>query len=122
MRTALDLEAYLDKLHKTYAPAEGKEGTYIVRVGTDLPSIGVRVAAPLVVFRAELKTDKTGEAFYKELLSFNASRLMHSSFGLEGTTVILSSALAIDNLDLNELEGTLDELELAIAEFSGQLR
>ena len=49
------------------------------------------------------------------LLEYNATDLMHVSYGIEGETVVLSAALALENLDLNELEATLSDVDLALA-------
>ncbi len=40
---------------------------------------------------------------------------MHASYGLEGGTVVLSAALELENLDMNELEAILSDIDLALA-------
>jgi hypothetical protein len=52
---------------------------------------------------------------FKRLLEYNASDLMHASYGIEGSTVVLAAALALDNLDPNELDATLSDIDLALA-------
>ncbi|MEL7119809.1 MAG: YbjN domain-containing protein [Bacteroidota bacterium] len=64
-------------------------------------------------------TDKP--EMYKQLLEKNRD-IIHGAFAItdEGT-VIFRDTLQLDNLDLNELEGSLESLELLLAEYAGQL-
>jgi hypothetical protein len=41
---------------------------------------------------------------------------VHTSFGLEDDRIVLCNALELENLDFNELEATLDELDLTLAQ------
>ena len=41
---------------------------------------------------------------------------MHASYGLEDKHVVLSSALELENLDFNEIQATLDEIDVALAQ------
>lgn len=58
---------------------------------------------------------------YKELLHQNRE-LVHGAFALtsEGY-VIFRDTLQLENLDLNELEGTLNALELMLSEYGNRL-
>jgi hypothetical protein len=40
---------------------------------------------------------------------------MHASYGIEAGTVVLSAALELENLDMNELEAILSDIDLALA-------
>ncbi|MCK5074817.1 MAG: YbjN domain-containing protein [Calditrichia bacterium] len=68
----------------------------------------------------EIKEDST--AFYKRLLQMNRE-LVHGAFALdeEGKRLFFRDTLQLENLDLNELEGTLQSLSLAMAEFGAEL-
>ena len=46
----------------------------------------------------------------------NARSLVHTSFGLEESRIVLVSALELENLDYNELEATLDEIDVTLAQ------
>ncbi len=136
MRTAKDVEAYLEKLNRPMSPVEGNPGTFLIHGAGGMPAIAVRVDAPLVVFRVYVGNLAEGapgslrkgsaEApragandharLFRKLLELNARALVHSSYGLEGDRVVLSSALELENLDFNEVEATLDEMDLALAE------
>ena len=41
---------------------------------------------------------------------------MHASYGLDDGRIVLSSALELENLDFNELQATLDEIDIALAQ------
>ena len=53
--------------------------------------------------------------FYRQLLEYNATDLMHISYGIANGNVVLTAALELENLDLNELEATLSDVDLALA-------
>ena len=61
-------------------------------------------------------------AVYRRLLQMNRS-LVFGSFVLneEGDTLLYRNTLALDNLDLNELESTINALSLGLAENSDEL-
>jgi len=40
---------------------------------------------------------------------------VHAAYGIEGSKIVLSAALALQNLDLNELEAVLADLDMALA-------
>ncbi len=65
--------------------------------------------------------EKPGDLF-KRLLQMNR-QLVHGAFVLdeEAKRVIFRDTLQLGNLDLNELEGSIDALSLALAEFGGEL-
>ena len=59
---------------------------------------------------------------FKRLLQMNRE-IIHGAFALDetGTKVIFRDTLQLENLDLNELQGTLDSLMLLLCEFSSEL-
>ena len=118
MRTLRDVEAYLGRLNRRFSAVEGQEGTFLIHSSDRMPPIALRVDPPLVVFRVHIgdapKTDHL--ALYRKLLELNASAIVHSSFGLEGDRIVLCSALELENLDFNELEATLDELDMTLVQ------
>ena len=65
--------------------------------------------------------EKTGD-FYKRLLQMNRS-MVHGAFVLdeEAEYVFFRDTLQLENLDLNELEGTIQALSLALAENGAEL-
>jgi Tir chaperone family protein CesT len=84
-----------------------------------MPPIAVRVDPPLVVIRVHIGDIDRGsnqEALYRKLLELNARQLVHASYGIDDGHLVLSSALELENLDFNELQATLDEIDLVLAQ------
>jgi hypothetical protein len=118
MRTVKDVEAYLERLHRRYRAVDGQSGTFLVESSDNTPPVAVRVDPPLVVVRVHLGDVKNASdppALFRRLLELNARQLVHSSYGLEESQIVLSSALELENLDFNELQATLDEIDVALA-------
>jgi hypothetical protein len=117
MRTASDVEAYLVLMSRRFRAVEDQPGTFLVESGNT--PVAVRVDPPLVVVRVHMG-DAEGVAdpvtFYRKLLELNAKELVHASYGIDDGRVVLSSALELENLDFNELQATMDEIDLALAQ------
>ena len=65
---------------------------------------------------------KQPEKMFQRLLQMNRT-LVHGAFVLdeECTVVLFRDTLRIENLDLNELEGSIEALSLALAENANEL-
>jgi len=113
-RTAEDVENYLLQLDRRYV---NDGGTYFVE-GTGA-TIAMRVSPPIIAFRVVIgsvpKEEPQKTRFFRQLLEYNATDLMHISYGVDDETVVLSGALELENLDLNELEAVLSDIDLALA-------
>jgi hypothetical protein len=122
-RTHEDVENYLIKLGRKY---EAQGHTYLIHVGPDLPMIAARVAPPIVAVNVSIGPTPKDESkqlrLFRRLLQLNATDLMHASYGLEDGHIILSAALALENLDDNELEATLSDIDLALVRHTSELR
>jgi hypothetical protein len=119
MRTADDVEAYLLRLKRRFRAVEDQAGTFVVDTGEGMPPVAVRVDPPLVVVRThigDLKANADPTPLFRKLLELNAQQLVHASYGLEQDHIVLSNALELENLDFNELQATLDEIDVALAE------
>jgi len=66
--------------------------------------------------------DNAGVAFFKRLLQMNAT-LVHGAFLLDDDArhVFFRDTLQLENLDRNELEGSIRSLALAMAEHGDEL-
>jgi hypothetical protein len=125
-RTAEDVENYLLQLDRRF---ENDRGTYLFQsAGT---TVAVRVSPPIVAFRVIIGPvpgdDASKLMLFHKLLEFNASDLMHVSYGVEDVDgrdgqVVLSGALELENLDMNELEAMLSDIDLALARHVPVLR
>jgi hypothetical protein len=125
MRTEKDVEAYLSRLNRRYRTVDGQAATFLVESSSDTPPVAVRVNPPLVVVRVHIGdvanvTDPA--SLFRQLLELNAKQLVHTSYGLDEGRVVLSSALELENLDFNELQATLDEIDMALAQSPSSLR
>ena len=113
-RTAEDVENYLLQLDRRF---DNDGGTFIVHAaGTP---VAIRVAGPIVALRVTIgplpaDLDKQRKVL-RRLLEFNATDLMHVSYGLDGDNIVIGAALELENLDLNELEAALSDVDLALA-------
>ena len=79
--------------------------------------------SPLIIFEQlvfQLK-NYSQETFLK-LLQMNR-KLVHGAFAVDedGKNVLFRDTLELENLDLNEIKGTIDALSLAMAEFGADL-
>ncbi|MET0790126.1 MAG: CesT family type III secretion system chaperone [Polyangiaceae bacterium] len=112
-----DLEGYLSRLERRFERAE--DGTYLLSMGADRPLVALRVAAPVLVAQVDIgqapPDDATAAPLFRKLLVLNATALVHAAYGIEGSTIVLSAALELKNLDLNELEAVLADLDMALA-------
>lgn len=76
--------------------------------------------APILIFEQfifELKKDEP--AVLKKLMQWNRE-VVHGAFVLDdsGKKVLFRDTLQLENLDLNELEASIDSLSFAMAEYS----
>ena len=76
----------------------------------------------LILEQVIISMPQDSSDFCKRLLQINRT-LVHGAFVLdeEGTTLLFRDTLQIENLDRNELEGSIDALSLALAEYAGEL-
>ena len=79
--------------------------------------------APILILEQVIMLmPKDSSDFCKRLLQINRT-LVHGAFVLdeEGTTLLFRDTLQLENLDRNELEGSIDALSLALAEYGSEL-
>ena len=105
---------------------EDKEGEVFVveSVEDGINNLIIGVADPIVIIEQylfDLKHDSDG-AICKQLLQKNRD-IVHGAFVLDetGKKVIFRDTLQIENLDLNEIEGSLTSLSLLLSEFTDEI-
>jgi Tir chaperone protein (CesT) family len=119
MRTEKDVEAYLLRLNRRFRGLEDRPGTFLVEMGEKTAPLVLRIEPPLVVVRVhigEVSGSAEEGALFKKLLELNARQLLHAAYGVDDGHIVLSSALELENLDFNELQATLDEIDMALAQ------
>ena len=79
-------------------------------------------APTLILEQVIMPMPQDSSDFCKRLLQMNRT-LVHGAFVLddEGTTLLFRDTLQLENLDRNELEGSIDALSLALAEYGSEL-
>lgn len=121
MVTKEDIEAFLSRLSAEGASyKEVESGLWIVKPGGSLDfDVVVHLSPPVVVFRVkvmELPRDETALAqLSRRLLEMNASEMLHGSYGIERSAVVITEALELEHLDFEEFLAAYESIALALA-------
>jgi hypothetical protein len=117
------LEAQLLRLDRAFERLD--DGTVLVRLAPNQPPAALRVSGPLLVVQVEIGAVPTDVGLhaplFRKLLELNATDLVHAAYGLSGADIVLLASLELGSLDLNELEATLADFDLALANHVGVL-
>ena len=121
MKTASDVQAYLERMELPYE--EPREGTWVVSGMDGVENLVVTLAGPVLVFRVKVMDIPRGqrEELFRTLLELNATEMMHGAYGIEGDSIVIMDALQLENLDYNEFAATIDDISLAVASHHGRL-
>jgi hypothetical protein len=127
-----DMEGFLERLGRRHERLDS--GTLLVAFGSGQPPVALRVAPPVAVVQVEIghAPPETGMAqasaiaLYRRLLELNARGLVHAAYAIAkaegGDRIVLTSALELEHLDLNELEAVLADIDIALSEHVPELR
>ncbi len=124
MQPMLMVKEYLLEMGMTIVEEDPKEQLFVV----DKEEEGIKQMIVdcedeiLVVEQAIMPLTNGDPACYKRLLEMNRE-LLHGAFCLsaEAGMLVYRDTLQLSSLDLNELEGSVRSLSLALAEFSAEL-
>ena len=113
MKGKEDIESYLLKIGMPFEQIGGD----MWNIKADHENLVISIAGPVVVFRTKVMDlpERNREPFYETLLRLNTTEMVHGSFGIEGTSVVIASALEMENLDYNEFSAVIDELGMAVS-------
>jgi hypothetical protein len=115
---------YLDELELSISSEdEAEEMVVIDNEDKGLKNLIIDCEDPILVLeQVIMDVPQNTEGFYKRLLQMNRT-LVHGAFVLdeEGDKVIFRDTLQLENLDKNELEGSITALSIALAEYAGEL-
>ena len=125
LKSEEDLEAMLVKLDRRFDRLEG--GTFLVAVGANLAPVALRIAVPVLVAQVQIGGAPKGNPaleskVFRKLLQLNATDLLHAAYALEGDSIVLTAALELESLDLNELEAVLADMAMALSKHVPVLR
>lgn len=119
------VKSYLLELGYSFTKEEKEEELVVINdIKKGIINLVIDCEYPILIFEQyifDLK-DSTQKEVYKRLLQINRN-LVHGAFVLDdsGEKVIFRDTLQLENLDLNEMEGTINALGMAMAENSLEL-
>lgn len=119
MVTKDDIQSFIDRLEGGTADArEVEPGLWVVR-SPEGAEVVISYAPPMVLLRVRVMEPPAAaerqQGLFRRLLEFNASDLVHGSYGLEGDHVVLTDALELESLDFAEFEHSYESLTLALS-------
>jgi hypothetical protein len=125
MVTRDDVQSFLDRMEAAGGTVEElEEGLWKVRTSEE-SEVVVSFSPPVLILRVrvmELPAEPARRTeLYRQLLEYNATDLVHGSYGVEGDHVVLTDTLELENLDFSEFEASFDSLTLALATHLGAL-
>jgi hypothetical protein len=121
MVTQDDIVTFLDRLDSTGATyTQVSEGIWSVKPGGDLDvGVVVSVSGPVVVLRVKVmdlpKDEKKLGSLFRRLLELNASDLLHGSYGIQDSAIVLTEALELSHLDYEEFQASYESITLSLA-------
>jgi hypothetical protein len=114
-----DLESFIGRLDDSMSSEEVETGIWVLTPGEDNVPIVVSYDPPVVVYRVKVMdlpdTGPNRNELMQKLLELNAEGLVHGSYGIEGTQIVLTDALQLENLDFNEFQASVDSITMALA-------
>ena len=115
------IKNYLIELNYNITHEDSKEGVLIIQNQDEgINNLILGIADPILIIEQYIfKITKPDESIFKQLLQKNRD-IIHGAFVLDetGEKVIFRDTLQIENIDLNELEGSINSLSLLLSEFS----
>ncbi len=119
------VKGYLNELGFACVSEDSEDEIVVIEdEGQGIKNLVIDCEDPILIleqFIFELKGEPSGST-YKRLLQMNRD-LVHGAFAIDdsGSKVIFRDTLQLENLDLNELEGSINALSVAMAENSDEL-
>ena len=119
-----DVKGFVQELQLSVVKEDPPEGILVVDdEERGIKNLVLDCEDPVLIFEQVIMAvpERPGDVF-KRLLQMNRS-LVYGAFALdeEGLRVVYRDTLQLANLDLNEVEGTVEALSLALAENAAEL-
>jgi hypothetical protein len=99
------------------------DGVLVISKEEDgIRNLVIGLADPIIIFEQFIFNVRHEDGVFKSLLQKNRD-IIHGAFVLDetGNKVIFRDTLQLENLDRNEIEGTLNSLSLLMSEYSDEL-
>ena len=98
---------------------EIKAGMWVLQAGNDGARLVLHYSPPLLLLRTKVMEvpaeDGRCAELFRRLLELNATDLVHGAYGIEEGDVILTDTLELENLDFNEVQASVDSIQVALA-------
>jgi hypothetical protein len=115
------IKNYLIELNYSITHENKSDGILMVQKESDgIKNLILGVADPILIMEQYIfKINHVSDAIFKQLLQKNRD-IIHGAFVLDetGEKVIFRDTLQLENLDLNEFEGSINSLSLLLSEYS----
>ena len=125
MVTQDDLESYLIRMDADFEEVD--EGMFLLRTENDAGApIVVHHSEPVLVVRIKVMDlpPHSGALcdLYQTLLKLNATDMVHGAYGIEEGELIISDTLQLGTLDYEELQASLESVQLAASSHLSHIR
>lgn len=124
---AMDYEkvrAYLQELDYMIVREDKDDEVFVIESESDgIKNLVIGCADPILIMEQYIFEIPNGDTeVYKKLLVKNRD-IVHGAFVLaeDGKKVLFRDTLQLENLDLNELEGSINALSLLLSEYSDEI-
>lgn len=118
------IKEYLLKLDFDITRENLQDGIMVIeKESAGVKNMILGIAPPILIMEQYIfKINNKNEEVFKSLLQKNRD-IIHGAFVLDesGSKVIFRDTLQIENINLNELEGTLNSLSLLMSEYSDHI-
>jgi hypothetical protein len=115
------IKNYLIELNYNITHEDEEEGVLIIQDhDKGINNLILGIASPILIMEQYIfKISNPSETVFQQLLQKNRD-IVHGAFVLDesGEKVIFRDTLQIENIDLNELEGSINSLSLLLSEYS----
>jgi hypothetical protein len=115
------IKNYLIELNYNITHENEEEGVLVIQDhNKGISNLILGIASPILVMEQYIfKISNPSETVFQQLLQKNRD-IVHGAFVLDesGEKVIFRDTLQIENIDLNELEGSINSLSLLLSEYS----
>lgn len=114
---------YLLDLEYSIVKEDAENGIFVISKETEgIKNMVLVCADPILVLEQPMFELKNATAAILEALLKKNREIVHGAFAIDDNNrVIFRDTLELENLDLNELEGSLNSLTMLLSEYGAQL-